>query len=994
MKKKFTAVVLSISMCLIPISQMQVVNAKTTTQEQKDDISLKFIRGKLGSSDKYEITPKDKLKEIAKIFVENNEYEKKDYKAAVFGKAFYLDLSNNFLYLGQDPKDNEVIKIEFKDKSSISFKKVGSNFVKVEEKNNETPSTPNENPNNNEQKDFSLKAINESFFENKYSIEPKDKIGKIKQIFLNNKEYRKTSSKAAVFGENYFIDEANKVLYLGQKVPDGHIVKFVFDDNSSVSFERKGKEFVKKESNYSKKYHLRIVGSFEAAIIGQQKYDAVSSATGGGVNSNKNSNVKLQIAYTDKETPSDSDFKDAKDVANDLQLEAKIISGDSGMQAKYSKMDNSVKLSGIPSKKGTYKVFVQSKDGKLKSNELDFEVFDSNEVTLEERLVESEFRALKNPETKKEWDMKPWVIKKFGKDKEEVTVPKNLKLWFGSRESGKYSELGYPIDENKPTTQTLVVTGELYLINMKILSSVNIVVKDGGKLNLSDSSLYGKITVENGGTLEVNYDDYHKSFASGSSINGQIILKDGATLQNSVIYSNANYLTDGKNAKHIQNPVVSVQGNATIKGNVFIRGDEAPTGGQYKGQGAMEIAKGKTLTIEKDAKLGLFAGGRYALTSNGGDALKLEGTVTGKGTLIAVGGNGRFSGKGGNGVSGNGTISVDNAYLRGGNSYMSKNEGGKAVLDSITIEKNTKGYTVDGKNSTNSIEDSKLQNETPNWNGYTAPNKDLLDKLSTENAPSIVGEKEKQKLEKDLEKTKKELEKIKEELEKIKQELEKSKQDSEKIKKELEKITQELEKAKQELEKAKQSGSKKQNEIDELNKRIKELEEKVNSLKAKLEKGNDNSSDNQDNTANPKIIEFLDGKNQTVIKNDDSKFFFRLDEDVKNFENVYLDGKLVESSMYRVKSGSTIIEFTKEFKNSLIGGTHNIEFKFKNGYAKTEFFVLDKKKNTQKDKNKINQIKQKNSNIKNNLPKTNISNSSIFLAVTSLIGFLYSKKKK
>lgn len=994
MKKKFTAVVLSISMCLIPISQMQVVNAKTTTQEQKDDISLKFIRGKLGSSDKYEITPKDKLKEIAKIFVENNEYEKKDYKAAVFGKAFYLDLSNNFLYLGQDPKDNEVIKIEFKDKSSISFKKVGSNFVKVEEKNNETPSTPNENPNNNEQKDFSLKAINESFFENKYSIEPKDKIGKIKQIFLNNKEYRKTSSKAAVFGENYFIDEANKVLYLGQKVPDGHIVKFVFDDNSSVSFERKGKEFVKKESNYSKKYHLRIVGSFEAAIIGQQKYDAVSSATGGGVNSNKNSNVKLQIAYTDKETPSDSDFKDAKDVANDLQLEAKIISGDSGMQAKYSKIDNSIRLSGIPSKKGTYKVFVQSKDGKLKSNELDFEVFDSNEVTLEERLVESEFRALKNPETKKEWDMKPWVIKKFGKDKEEVTVPKNLKLWFGSRESGKYSELGYPIDENKPTTQTLVVTGELYLINMKILSSVNIVVKDGGKLNLSDSSLYGKITVENGGTLEVNYDDYHKSFASGSSINGQIILKDGATLQNSVIYSNANYLTDGKNAKHIQTPVVSVQGNAAIKGNVFIRGDEAPTGEQYKGQGAMEIAKGKTLTIEKDAKLGLFAGGRYALTSNGGDALKLEGTVTGKGTLIAVGGNGRFSGKGGNGVSGNGTISVDNAYLRGGNSYMSKNEGGKAVLDSITIDKKTRGYAIDGKKSTNSIEDSKLQNETPNWNGYTAPNKDLLDKLSTENAPSIVGEKEKQKLERILENTKKELENIKQELEKLEKEVKNPKKDLEKIKKELENIKQELENTKQNLEKAKQFEGNKQNEIDELGKKVKKFEEKVNSLKAELEKGNDNSSDNQDNTANPKIIEFLDGKNQTVIKNDDSKFFFRLDEDVKNFENVYLDGKLVESSMYRVKSGSTIIEFTKKFKNSLIGGTHNIEFKFKNGYAKTEFFVLDKKENTQKDKNKINQIKQKNSNIKNNLPKTNILNSSIFLAVTSLIGFLYSKKKK
>ena len=84
-----------------------------------------------------------------------------------------------------------------------------------------------------------------------------------------------------------------------------------------------------------------------------------------------------------------------------MQLEAKIISGDSGMQAKYSKIDNSIRLSGIPSKKGTYKVFVQSKDGKLKSNELDFEVFDSNEVTLEERLVESEFRALKILKKKK-----------------------------------------------------------------------------------------------------------------------------------------------------------------------------------------------------------------------------------------------------------------------------------------------------------------------------------------------------------------------------------------------------------------------------------------------------------------------------------------------------------------------------------------------------------------------------------------------------------------
>ena len=78
--------------------------------------------------------------------------------------------------------------------------------------------------------------IEEKNYENKYSLELKDKIAQIKQIFVNDKEYRKVSSKVAVFGSTYFVDEANKILYLGQKVPDGHIVKFVFNDGSSVSF--------------------------------------------------------------------------------------------------------------------------------------------------------------------------------------------------------------------------------------------------------------------------------------------------------------------------------------------------------------------------------------------------------------------------------------------------------------------------------------------------------------------------------------------------------------------------------------------------------------------------------------------------------------------------------------------------------------------------------------------------------------------------------------
>lgn len=77
-------------------------------------------------------------------------------------------------------------------------------------------------------------------------------------------------------------------------------------------------------------------------------------------------------------------------------------------------------------------------------------------------------------------------------------------------------------------------------------------------------------------------------------------------------------------------------------------------------------------------------------------------------------------------------------------------------------------------------------------------------------------------------------------------------------------------------------------------------------------------------------------------------------------ENVYLDGKLVEPPMYKVKSGSTIVEFTNEFKNSLTEGNHNLEFKFKSGYAKTQILVLYKKEDAKKDKNKVIQTKQKN----------------------------------
>ena len=87
----------------------------------------------------------------------------------------------------------------------------------------------------------------------------------------------------------------------------------------------------------------------------------------------------------------------------------------------------------------------------------------------------------------------------------------------------------------------------------------------------------------------MNYNDYGGGeLLNGASINGKLILKDGSTLENAKIYSNTNNIANGSEACHNTNPVVVVNGNVTLKGKVFLRGDEAPTG--------MDLATGKSYT--------------------------------------------------------------------------------------------------------------------------------------------------------------------------------------------------------------------------------------------------------------------------------------------------------------------------------------------------------------------------------------------------------------
>ena len=490
-------------------------------------------------------------------------------------------------------------------------------------------------------------------------------------------------------------------MYVPRHLHSSDIIAFKASDGMMGAFKYTGSGFEKSEVAAGI-LQVKLAGSFEAALVNQKKYDGVSGASG-SITSNNNSNVTVFI--TEKANPSGSDWMPISASDNSYgksKIKIKTADGkdaDMGMKGVFIKHDSAIKLQGKPKRAGNYMISVELVDNygrQAISNALPFSVY-ATETSLSDVLKSN---CAKNGL----WDMEPWSIQKFGNGTESVTVPREVHHWFGSHQSGTYGVLGYAVENEQTPTQTLVVESELKLINMLVHSSVNIVVKDGGKLNLQDSSIHGTIAVEKGGTFQMNYDTHSKKFATGAQINGKLILQDGATLLNSLIYSNTNFVPNGNKARHNESPVVEVSGNTSVKGKVYVRGDEAATGtspvtGKYlTGQPALSVKNG-TLSIEEGAELGLYGGGRLATTSIGGAALILDsGTVTGNGKLIAVGGS-SFGDEGAyavEGKSGTNTISVKEAYLQGGNTYRRPHTGGKAYNDSVKIG-DTTGVANAGK---------------------------------------------------------------------------------------------------------------------------------------------------------------------------------------------------------------------------------------------------------------------------------------------------------
>lgn len=548
--------------------------------------------------------------------------------------------------------------------------------------------------------ELSQVSIGTDYFGNNWELEFKNAdgyVGKITDVKVNTTAWEEKSYSLSAGGAYKKDTDNNKLIFATKdfvanpEIPalkSGDVVaisangyddltfKLVIDTNGNASLvedDGKGDPY---------ELHVKIEGEFEAAIVGQKDYDGVSSASVGGSSSNKNSAVKVYGALVEKgKDVADKDWEELDNMAkiklNGSKCSVSIVpdtekgtsaDSDSGMQGVYMTISSDLTLSGTPKDPGSYLVSVSIEDQQGRSavsNTLPFRIY-SGEETLADQMKKENFKDYGNGLYA--WDiMEPWAISKFGSnvngEEESVRVPAYLEAWFGSHESGTYGYLGYDIPwkqvvaGNIPQTLYIPSGCNLTLTNMEVLSSVHIIVENGGKLTLSDSVVQGIIDVQSGGTFSMNYDSFNNGFTTGASLCGQLRLADGAVLENAAIYSHANYLANGDlTDRTTSEPVAVANGNVTVKGTVAILGDDG--------------GSGKTL-----------------LYTDGGTAIDItEGSqITGDGKLVAIGGDVLW-GNGGNAVSGKGTIATKKVFLQGATANTSnKAEAGKAIDGDVKV---------------------------------------------------------------------------------------------------------------------------------------------------------------------------------------------------------------------------------------------------------------------------------------------------------------------
>ncbi len=375
-------------------------------------------------------------------------------------------------------------------------------------------------------------------------------------------------------------------------------------------------------------------------------------------------------------------YSDFYDLYDGVRVTYEITPKGSGM--KIFHISDGPALIGYPEKLGTYEVRAKVKQGArvAVTNAAKFSIYDP-EVTLQKRLEDL-------PLGTEDWDMEPYEIPNLG----EPVIPDTLKNIYGSKEEGVYGIIG---DNESYATETLLIPSgvDLTLHNIKIYSSVKVIVEEGAKLTLVSSGSFAPIEV-NGGKFSMD---------EKSCVVDSVTLNDGSTLSDAYIKSYASLLTDGNNNAPHKDVVVNVNGTVKVEGKNTIVGCSGDS--KDVGQTAMSIEDGK-LKFLADSSLDLQGGGDeladYA--NKGGTGLVLNNSeVTGDGILKAQGGVGHNGGYGGIGISGNGTINVKELTVIGGNGFgpyeiFDETNGGDAISWDVIVDMDKEKVTAKGGEGT------------------------------------------------------------------------------------------------------------------------------------------------------------------------------------------------------------------------------------------------------------------------------------------------------
>lgn len=421
-------------------------------------------------------------------------------------------------------------------------------------------------------------------------------------------------------------------------------------------------------------YTFTVEGTLDAVRTGQGDYQ-------------DSSNHELTVYVTDEAGNKQSyfDFSSTTE-GKAYSLRPQISPEGAGLSATLFNAGGkaTVTLSGTAGAAGTYQVGAAATlgDYTFGTNTVELRIYSGNET------LASQIAALSgNPDS---WDMEPYEIDRS----DNATIPTWLHHIYGSHTSGLYGQIGNATDAAASDTLTIPAGADVTLENIKINSSVKIVVEKGGKLTLTDSCAFGPIEV-NGGTLALN---------RSSSVTNTITLNNGSTLKDSEVVSHAQFLTDGrKPTPAAPAQVVIVNGTVTFEGTNTIKADQSQIG--LKVAGTAQIPAGSTLTVT--------GGNGGTAPGNAASAIELDhGNITGAGTLAATGGSYEVGGNGvpATAVAGTGTLSTGTLILTGGDAdtiYNTAINGADAGVKTVTVTTKAPNRQIAGGKGINGGADGK-----------------------------------------------------------------------------------------------------------------------------------------------------------------------------------------------------------------------------------------------------------------------------------------------